>query len=568
MMGLSTLARHGLHSGSMVRRIGTEPAPARARVGLPVVPDGTRRHPLLLRLPDGDRATCNNGCDPCVSRAVEAPSSDFASDVRGQHVVLRDREAALRADLPGHVRALRDRGAASIALLTNGRILLYPERARSLVRAGVDRFVVKLFGLDAASHDAHTRAPGSFDQALRGIEIARREPGTEVVVTFPQPIDTSDDAERRRIRDARAELARSLTARDPVEMPEPEVESHPNEYRYDVVVLREGIRFSHPHWTSSFFPMVHLNTGPICNIRCVYCNVHGGDDQRLYDVEYVERLMDDAMERVLVGRGHLGVPTIDFIGGEPTMHPELPRLVAMAREKGFGSVFICTNGMRLLRPGYLRSLIDAGLTGVRFSFHDHRPEVANALADVPGLGDKYVEVAEALLASKELHTHLFRIILSSTIDALPDYVRWIAAHNRTGRAVDLAFGMPSMRGRLFENRHVYPELAALRPAVSAAIALARELGIEPMIHHAPACLHPEDPGRAACTHVTTMQFDAMLGSETVMNFEGEAIHGEACERCPARTEGCAGLPRAYFDADRAAAEAWLVPITFPPERRA
>jgi hypothetical protein len=63
-----------------------------------------------------------------------------------------------------------------------------------------------------------------------------------------------------------------------------------------------------------------------------------------------------------------------------------------------------------------------------------------------------------------------------------------------------------------------------------------------------------------------MQFDAVSGVETVMNFEGEARFGAACAGCAARDEGCAGLPRAYFDADASAAEAWLEPVTFPAQR--
>lgn len=536
----------------MARRVRLAVAPARERVGVPIEPDGSRRHPLLLRLPR-DEARCNNGCARCVTTPVEGEASAFDADVRDKHVVVRHREATLDPELLKHLRALRERGPASVTLLTNGRRLSYPKYARALVVSGADRVIVKLFGLDAETHDAHTRDPGSYAQALEGLEAAR-EAGLEAHVAFPTQ---AGDAEGREA------LARSLTGVEPVQMPEPEVQSHPNEYRYDVVVLRQDVSHAHPHWTSSFFPMAHVNTGPVCNIRCVYCNVHGGDDQRVYDRGYIEAQIDDAYQRVALKRGALGVPTLDFIGGEPTLHPDLPEMIRYAREVGFPKVFICTNGVLLRRKGYLDKLIDAGLTGVRYSFHEHRPEVANALADVKGLKDSYVEVAKLLLSTPALHTHFFRILLAHTLDALPDYLRWLAEHNQTGRPIDLAFGMPSMRGRLFENRHVYPPLEGLREKVEAAIELATELGIEPMIHHAPACLFPSDPERAACLHVSTMQFDPMADDERVTNFEGDARFLEACQRCDARTQGCAGLPSAYVDATPEQAEAWLRPIALP-----
>jgi len=521
---------------------------------LPVIADGTRRHPLLVRLDDDGDGACNNGCQPCVSRPLPAPPDD----VRGHHVVIRHREVTLRRDLPAHIRALKERGAASVALVTNGRLLGYPALVRGLAKAGLDRAIVKLFGDDAATHDAHTRAPASFEQARAGIAAARALGGFEVVVAFASTT----------AREARRALAQQLTAREPVELPEPEVEVHANEYRYDLVTLRDGIRFAHSYWNTRAFPMVHLNTGPLCNVRCVYCNVHGGTDQRLFDIGYVEKLLDDAAARILHGPDQRGAPTVDLIGGEPTMHPELPRLIAAARAHGFARVSICTNGVRLARPGYLDSLIAAGLTGVRLSFHDHRAEHANRLAAVSGLDATYPEVAAMLLARPELETHVFRIILADTIDALPDYLRWLAAHNHTGRPIDLTLGLPSMRGRLFDNQQLYPRLADLRPAVAAAMSLASSLGYEPSLHHVPACLYPQDTTRAACTHVVTQQVDVLANTTTIMNFEGEAVHGRACAACPARAEGCAGLPRAYFDADPAAAEAWLEPVGFPSTRYA
>lgn len=539
----------------MARRVSLAIAPARERAGLPVVPDGSRRHPLLLRLPDSDATqpdigSCNNGCETCLTLPVAANGAVSAGTVRGQHVVIRHREATLRKDLPSFVQGLALQAPASISLLTNGRMLGYGAFTRALIRAGVGRFIVKLFGLDAVSHDAHTRTPKSFDQALAGIRVAK-DLGAEVHVTFPN---------RSLDKDLRQVLARELSGCDPVEMPEPEVEAHANEYRYDVVVLQEGIELGHPHWHNSFFPMAHVNTGPVCNIRCVYCNVHGGTDQRVYDRDYIKQLIDDAAERVLIKRGGAGIPTLDFIGGEPTLHQNLAELISYGRERGFSKVYICTNGALLGKNNLLDRLVAAGLTGVRFSFHDHRTDVANALANMPGLGESYLTVAKLLLSRPDVRTHIFRIILANTIDALPDYVRWLAANNKTGRPIDLAFGMPSMRGRLFENREIYPQLAGLREAVSAAVELAISLGIEPMIHHAPACLHPESPGRAACTHIKTMQFDALSGVETDTNFEGDARHGAACANCSARTRGCAGLPSAYFDQDPEAAEAWLTPV--------
>jgi MoaA/NifB/PqqE/SkfB family radical SAM enzyme len=470
----------------------------------------------------------------------------------GRHIVVRHREPLLEPSVLRQIGRMRAAGAARIGVLTNARFLGLPDAARRLRSAGADEVVIKLFGLDATTHDAHTRVVGSFEQALTGLRAARAA-GLGALVCFPLAAPSDAPA----VRAARTALANELTGANFVELPEPEVETHANEYRYNLVELRPDAYA--PWWANSFFPMVHTPTGPACNIRCTYCNVEGGTDQRLFDVLQIEHVIDAAADQVVRGGQGRGQPTIDFIGGEPTLHPELPRLVAHARRRGFEHVYICTNGVLLLRPGYLDTLVSAGLTGVRFSFHDHRPEMANALADVPGLGARYVDVARALLSQTRLHVHLYRLILATTTDSIGDYLRWLVAHNQTGQPLDLTFGLPSMRGRMSKNRHLYPRLEDLRPLIERAVAEARSLGIEPLIHHAPACISAE-ARRVACVNVTTLEVDGLTATRRDVSFEGDSRHALACASCAVR-DRCHGLPAVYWEADPDAAAAWPTPFS-------
>lgn len=515
----------------MGRRETRATAPARLRKGLPVVADGSRVLPLLITL--GHDAACNNGCDPCVTRGTPT-----ALEIEDRHVVIRDREPTLHHDVAKRIASLRARRPATLTLLTNGRLLLYESKVKSLRAAGLDRVIVKLFGSDAATHDAHTHTPGSFEQALRGIARAR-EHGLETHVTFPHPVEDADA------------LAQRLTDHPPVVFPEPQVQAHAGEYRVDLVALREGAGELFARW---FFPMAHVQTGPRCNLRCTYCNVHGGDDPRLFETEYVESLVDLAATKIDRTRGRA---TIDFIGGEPTLHPDLARLIRYARRQ-FDEVSICTNGVLLhKRPELLDQLVKAGLTMIRYSFHSHETDTANALADVRGLDQAYVANAKRLLARTDVHTHFYRILLRDTVDALPQYMRFLSENNRTGRPIDLSLGMPSMRGRLFDNPHLVPDLHRARAAAREAIALAAELGIELFLHHTPACLVPEAIDRASCLNVTTLQVES--DSEEALSFEGDARYVAACEGCGARARGCHGIPAAYFDSEDAIEE-WAEPI--------
>ena len=60
-----------------------------------------------------------------------------------------------------------------------------------------------------------------------------------------------------------------------------------------------------------------------------------------------------------------GPCNVQISGGEPTVRDDLPRIIGMARQRGFGLVQINTNGLRLSREaGYARTLREAGLDSV------------------------------------------------------------------------------------------------------------------------------------------------------------------------------------------------------------
>ncbi len=483
----------------------------------------------------------------------------------GRDVVIAGWEPLLDRRLTAWMQAVRVRGGRVAALVTNGRLCVYDEVVARLAEGAVGWVVVKLFGAIDAEHDAHTRVPGSFQQALEGIRKMRAA-GLRVAITFPplqEPVSPGPDGTHPCL-----DLAYRLTNTGPVVLPggprgavirpmrvgaggSHVPEEHPGGWRYDAMVLtRPEGSFGPP-----LLPMVHIPVGTHCNNRCVYCNVRGGEDPGLHDRPYIEGLITHAA-RVFLSRGHAA---LDFIGGEPTLHPDLPALVARARDLGFSWITVCTNGRKLAPGGYLDRLVASGLNGVRFSMHDHRADRAGVLAGRPEAGEAYLETARHLLARTDVVPYFYRILLAPNFDALADHLRWLAAYNGTGRPVRVHLGLPSRRGRMFENPSLFPPLDRVRDAVRQALALAGDLGIEMTLYHAPGCLLPEAPHLAACLHVETLQVDARTNAVVRLQFEGDAHHEAACERCASRGR-CPGLPRYYHDADPEAAAAWPVPF--------
>ena len=106
-----------------------------------------------------------------------------------------------------------------------------------------------------------------------------------------------------------------------------------------------------------------------CNFRCLYCMPAEGlpwlPKDRILSYEEIA-----AVVRQLAP---LGLRRLRITGGEPTIRPDLARLVAMLRAvPGIEDIALSTNGVRL--PGLAAPLRDAGLDRVNMSADSLRPD--------------------------------------------------------------------------------------------------------------------------------------------------------------------------------------------------
>ena len=86
-------------------------------------------------------------------------------------LILTGSEITLHRDLPMWARMAREHGFEHVRIQTHGMKLSSRRFCEELVAAGVDEFFISICSGDAASHDAITTVPGSFDKTLRGLEI-------------------------------------------------------------------------------------------------------------------------------------------------------------------------------------------------------------------------------------------------------------------------------------------------------------------------------------------------------------------------------------------------------------
>lgn len=132
---------------------------------------------------------CNLKCEHCMIEGTMdwlRPESmdDFerilarnAQQGLWKGLILTGSEVTLRRDLPELARAARASGFEHVRIQTHGMRLAEEAYCRELVEAGIDEYFVSVTAADAASHDAITGVPGSFERTLRGLENLEAYPG-------------------------------------------------------------------------------------------------------------------------------------------------------------------------------------------------------------------------------------------------------------------------------------------------------------------------------------------------------------------------------------------------------
>ncbi len=228
----------------------------------------------------------------------------------------------------------------------------------------------------------------------------------------------------------------------------------------------------------------HTCTGLIevtlrCSLRCPVCYAtagHAGGDP---SQEHIRSQMKTLFHAS-------GACNVQLSGGEPTEREDLPAIVAMARETGFGLVQVNTNGLRLGRErGYAAALKAAGLDSVYLQFDGvdddvfrtlrGRPCLALKKAAIDACGDAGLGVVLVCTLARGVNDH-----------ETGDLLRFALAQGAHVRG--LHFQPVSSFGRFPWNMAEAPRITLPELMLS----LERQSGgmVRASHFHAPSCEHP------------------------------------------------------------------------------
>lgn len=140
------------------------------------------------------------------------------------------------------------------------------------------------------------------------------------------------------------------------------------------------------HQQHTCLPVIEITTD--CNLSCQVCLKHLGTPWRMSKAEF------SAIVDTLI-RCEGQVDVLNISGGEPTLHPELPDFLRLARDRGVVQSTVSTNGLALLKKPALRQEFKETGAIVALQFDGFQPRTWTVLRGM-NLIDKKLELIRCL----------------------------------------------------------------------------------------------------------------------------------------------------------------------------
>jgi MoaA/NifB/PqqE/SkfB family radical SAM enzyme len=269
----------------------------------------------------------------------------------------------------------------------------------------------------------------------------------------------------------------------------------------------------------------------------------------VHTFETMKVLVDD-----LKARGYFG---IILTGGEPSLHPELPRIARYASDLGL-HVRMITNGFRMADPDFAREMAGAGLRLVHVSVYSVRPTVEARLRGTAGTLERaFAAIDNAHASGIEVNVNC--VINKLNADHLDENVRHYLAHHAHVRHFVWNNLDPSM-GRAEVNQAEFtPRLADFEVSLHRALSLLHASGRTFRVEKVPLCYMADFAWASTETRKIVKGEERVVHfldhKQTVRQTSWEHVYAEACDACSLRTI-CGGL----FDRGDAYDPAELSPV--------
>ncbi len=273
-----------------------------------------------------------------------------------------------------------------------------------------------------------------------------------------------------------------------------------------------------------------------CNNRCCFCVQ--GEKRARYTPPPTEHL-----KAVLRDERADGVRSVVFTGGEPSVRRDLSELVAYARELGYTTIQIQSNGRMFAHLDYARRLVACGANEFSPAVHGHVAALHDYLTAAPG---SFAQTVTGIRNLKKLG----QLVLTNTVVTRSNY-RHLSEIARLLLALgvdqfQLAFVHPVGTAGVEFDR-VVPRMELAAPYLIEALSIGYANNRRVMTEAVPPCMLPGWEGYVAERIIPrTVIYDAesTIGDYTHYRLAEGKMKGPECPRC-AYFASCEGPWREY-----------------------
>ena len=233
---------------------------------------------------------------------------------------------------------------------------------------------------------------------------------------------------------------------------------------------------------------VDIKVGFACNNDCVHCVT--ADKRRFGELtrEQIQGEIEYWARQVVADDGDPSAVVLVLTGGEPTIRPELPELIAYARGAGFERIELQTNARALSDAALAEAVAEAGLTSALVALHAPIAEVHDAITQRPG-GFAETTAGMRHLINHGVEVRVNAVISRLNLEHLPALVPFLAEQFPEVRLTQLTFPHPNGNAETNFER-VVPPLAETAEVVVQTLRRGLRRGIWLLVEAIPVCLLP------------------------------------------------------------------------------
>jgi MoaA/NifB/PqqE/SkfB family radical SAM enzyme/nucleoside-diphosphate-sugar epimerase len=282
-------------------------------------------------------------------------------------------------------------------------------------------------------------------------------------------------------------------------------------------------------------PAFYLDVGRPCNSACLYCAVPPHLDTHGFTPP--SRLA----EAIRAGAA-AGCDRAIFVGGEPSIYPELDGALRLLDEQGLPRRHvIMTNGLRLAEAAFVERLAAAGVATVHLSIDTADDRISERLSRSRGQLPRQLEALDNVLGTPGLRVYVYACVTRLNAGGVADLLRLVARRAAPPPPVVLAFVKP------VGDALAHASEVALGPSERARIArdaarVAADLGLTLGVRNLQACLAPELLPYLVDYYLEDYSIDVATRAREPYSHREYLAPVEACSTC-AHRQLCPGVYR-------------------------